>query len=128
MGAYDSRHTGRITITPPLTWAQIKNNTARGLQDLRLLTAEAVEETPSGRVTVITADTVAPITFSAYGGYDVQAELQSMIDAFPDHEFAGTITARPEDPDGDPWRYIIRDRKVIKQIPQTIWVDEEQQP
>jgi hypothetical protein len=127
MGAYDSHFTGRIDITPPLTWAQIKNNTANGLQDLQLVTTETIQDTPTGQIKVITGDAIIPLTTSAYSGYEIHVELQSMLDAFPGHEFTGTIGARPEDLHGDPWRYIIRDRTVIRQKPQTTWVDSDEQ-
>lgn len=127
MGAYDSYFTGRITIAPPLTWGQIINNTARVLKDLRLATTETVEDTPTGRITTITSNMIEPIARFAYNGHDIHAELQSLIDAFPDNEFTGTITADPEDPHGDPWRYIIRGRTVVRQEPQTTWVDSEYQ-
>lgn len=127
MGAYDSHFTGRITITPPLTWAQIKNNTANGLQDLKLITTETVTDTPTGQTKAITGDAIVPLTSSAYSGYNIHTELQSLLDAYPRNEFAGAIEARPEDPHGDPWRYIIRDRTVIRQEPRTTWVDSEYQ-
>jgi hypothetical protein len=127
MGAYDSHFTGRIAINPPLTWAQIKNHTANGLQDLKLITTETVTDTPTGQTKVITGDAIVPLTSSAYSGYEIHAELQSLIDAYPRNEFTGTIEARPEDPHGDPWRYIIRGRRVVQQHPQTTWVDSKEQ-
>jgi len=123
MGAYDSRHTGRITITPPLTWAQIKNNTSRGFQDLHLVTTETAEDTPTGRATVITAEDIVPLTASPYSGYGIRAELQSIIDEFPGHEFVGRIEAWPEDRYGMPWRFVIRDRTVVRQEASLDWHD-----
>lgn len=124
MGAYDSRHTGNIVITPPLTWAQIKNNTAQGLQDLRLFLNETVQDTPTGQSTIITSHAIVPAVSGSYSGYDIQTELQSIIDAFPANEFDGSIEARPEDPSGAPWRFIIRDRTVIRQVARYEWHDE----
>ena len=126
MGAYDSHHTGEITIAPPLTWAQIKNNKAHGFQDLKLITEETVTETETGRSTIVTGVAIVPAHTYSYNGRWIREELQSVIDAFPGHEFAGAITARPDDPDGLPWRYIIRDRTVIQQNAQYAWVDQEQ--
>jgi hypothetical protein len=128
MGAYDSHFTGRIDITPPLTWAQIKNSAANGLQDLKLIVGETTADTPTGQTKTITGDAITPLTSSPYAGIDIHGELQSLLDAFPHHEFTGTIAARPEDPHGDPWRYIIRNRTVIRQEPQTTWIDSKDQP
>jgi len=124
MGAYDSHHTGRIMIAPPLTWAEIRSATAGPLQDLHVGTTETVQDTPTGRLTAITGDAIVPLTSSPYSGYWIQAELQSIIDAFPAHDFAGSIEARPEDPSGMPWRFIIRDRIVVRQEARYDWHDE----
>jgi hypothetical protein len=127
MGAYDSHFTGRIDITPPLTWAQIKNSTADELRDLRLVTIEAAEDTPTGQIRVITGEAIVPSRTSPCGGHEIHSELQSVLDAFPDHEFTGAIEARPEDPHGTPWRYVIRGRTVVRQEPAITWVDSEVQ-
>lgn len=121
---YDSRHTGHVTITPPLTWAEIRNSTAGPLKDLRVEVTETVEDTPTGRITVATGDAIVPITGGSYSGYEIQAELQSIIDEFPGHDFAGSIEVRPEDPDGTPWRFIIRGRTVVRQVARYEWHDE----
>jgi hypothetical protein len=123
MGGYDSRHTGSITITPPLTWAQTKSEVLQNLRDLKLFTEETRTETETGITAVITAAAIVPAYSYPYNGYDIREELQSAINAFPDHQFAGTITAQPEDPDGMPWQYTIRDRTVIRQTARYEWVD-----
>ncbi|MFJ9771189.1 DUF6205 family protein [Kitasatospora sp. NPDC101157] len=128
MGAYDSYFTGHITIAPPLTWAQIRNSTAGPLNDLRIGTAETVDHTPTGKVTTVIGEAIVPLTeYGAYGGHHIHTELQAIIDGFPEHQFAGAIEARPQDPGGDPWRYIVRDRTVIRQVPKTTWIDSEEQ-
>lgn len=126
MGAYDSHHTGEITITPPLTWAQSKSDTLLNLRDLKLHTEEERTETDTGITAVFTGTAIAPAYSYSYNGHHIREELQAVINAFPDHQFAGTITAQPDDPDGLPWRYIIRDRTVIQQNAQHVWVDQEQ--
>jgi hypothetical protein len=128
VGAYDSHFTGHIDITPPLTWVQIRNTQAGPLNDLRIRTTETVADTPTGTVTTVTGEAIVPLTeYGAYGGYHIHTELQAIIDGFPKHQFAGAIEAHPQDPGGDPWRYIVRDRTVVRQVPQTTWIDSKEQ-
>jgi hypothetical protein len=120
--SYESHFTGHITITPPLTWAEIKRGP--GLQDVRLELDEKVTENESGQTRIITAVAVLPLTGGAFNGYDIAEELQALVDAHRAHEFTGEIAARPLDPGGEPWRWIIRDRRVVRQVPRLEWVDE----
>jgi hypothetical protein len=119
--SYDSHFTGRIDITPPLTWLQVSIHMPQGLKTLQLAATEAVV------TNIIAGDAVVPLSSRAYNGHGIHAELQSLIDAFPGKEFSGTIEAHPEDPDGTPWRYIIRDRTVVRQEPAITWVDSDVQ-
>jgi len=122
---YESHWTGEVRITPPLTWAEIKNGRqAPGFQDLRLRTIETVEDTDSGQIRIVTADAVVPVRADAYNGYSVDEELQAAVDAHPGREFAGAIEARPCDPDGMPWRYVVRERRVVRQEPRLVWPDD----
>lgn len=123
---YESHWTGQVHITPPLTWAEIKNDRSTGFQDLKLRLDEHTEDTPTGQVRTVTAAVIEPLTGGAYNGYDVEAELQSVIDAHPTHEFTGTIEARPLDPGGTPWRYVIQGRAVVRQEPRTVWPGDDE--
>jgi hypothetical protein len=122
---YESHWAGQVHITPPLTWAEIKNDRSKGFQDLKLRLDEHTEDTPTGQVRTVTAAVIEPLTGSAYNGYAIEAELQSVIDAHPGHEFAGAIEAKPLDPGGTPWRYVIQGRTVARQEPTTVWPGEE---
>ncbi len=126
MGAYDSHFTGQITITPPLTWAEIRSPRQPGLQDVRLLLDETVADTDTGRSTVITATAIAPLEIHYYNGYAIEEEIQAVIDAHPSHEFTGMIEARPQDPDGTPWRYVVQGRRVVRQEPRLVWPDDSE--
>lgn len=123
---YESHWTGQVRIEPALTWAEIKNDRSRGFQDLKLLLDEHTEDTLTGQTRIITASVIEPLTGGAYNGYDVEAELQSVIDAHPSHEFTGTIEARPLDPGGTPWRYVVQGRMVVRQEPRTVWPGEDE--
>lgn len=84
MGA-DNAWSGRVTITPPLTWAECKLSPA--VEDVKLELHE--EDGFLGRV--ITAVAVVPAhtgnSWSAHTGGD----LQAVIDAHPGHELAGSL-------------------------------------
>lgn len=122
---YESHWTGQVRIEPPLTWAEIKTSTSPGLQDLKLLLDETVEDTPTGEIRTVTASVIEPLA-GAYNGYIVQPELQTVIDAHPSHEFVGAIEARPLDPGGTPWRYVVQGRTVVRQEPRTVWPGEDE--
>jgi hypothetical protein len=122
---YESHFTGRITITPPLSWAEIRATRTPGLQDVRLDLDEQITDTDDGQTRIVRATAVVPLTTGAYNGYDIAKELQALIDAHQAHEFTGEIAARPLDPGGEPWRWIIRDRRVIRQVPELAWRDED---
>lgn len=120
--SYESHWSGEIRITPPLTWAEIKRGP--GIQDVKLRLDEQVEDTDTGQVRTIAAVAVGPlVTGQAFSGYAVEEELQQVIDAHPLHVFSGVIVARPLDPDGTPWRYVVLDRIVVRQEPRIVWPD-----
>ena len=122
MSAYESHWSGEIRITPPLTWAEIKRGA--GLQDVTLRLDEQVEDTRTGQVCTVTAAAVEPLVIGqAFHGYAVEEELQQVIDAHPQHVFSGVIVARPLDPDGTPWRYVVKDRMVVRQEARLAWPD-----
>lgn len=124
MGAYDSHFTGRITITPPLPWAWVRD-VQRGLKDLRLVLEEEATDTATGRTTIITGVALAPLEIYHYNGSAIEEEIQATIDAHPGHEFTGMIEAQPEDPAGLPWRYVAQDRTVVRQEARLMWGDAE---
>lgn len=124
---YESHWTGEVRISPPLTWAEIKNSSqSPGFQDLKLRLDEQVEDTDAGQVRIITGvavETLADIR-GAYNGYTIEEELQAVVDAHPGHEFTGAIDARPLDPGGTPWRYVVQGRRVVRQELRLVWPDD----
>ena len=125
MSAYGAHFTGGVQISPPLTWSEVKNGKRQGLQDLRMILDERTEDTATGQTRIILATALAPLDLRCYGGYSIAEELQSCIDAYPSHEFEGCIVATPEDPGGEQWRWLVRDRKVVRQVPLAGWRDAE---
>jgi hypothetical protein len=122
---YESHWTGEVRIQPPLSWAEIRAVKSPGLHDVKLRLHEETEDTPTGQIRNVTAIAVQPATSGAFNGYSIQKELQALVDAHRSHEFTGSIEARPLDPGGTPWRYVIRDRRVVRQEPRIVWTDEE---
>lgn len=123
---YESYWSGEIRITPPLTWAEIRKTP--GAQDVTLRMDERTEDTPTGQIRTVTSAAITPVRGSAYNGYEIEEELQAVIDAHPGHHFSGAIVARPLDPDGGTFRYAVTpsamtDQKVVRQEPRIIWPD-----
>lgn len=81
----DNTWSGRVAITPPLSWQECK--VSPGVEDVKLDIHE--EDGPDGRI--LTAVAVVPArpenSWSAHTGQ----ELQFLIDSHPRHEFAGHL-------------------------------------
>lgn len=123
MGA-DNTWSGRVTITPPLTWAEVKGSPA--VADVRLDLHE--EDGPDGKI--VTAVAVVPTRSSNAWGQGTGDDLQAVIDAHPGHEFAGYLQV-DWDPGlgGDPaHRYVVRGRRVEKVTPVLVWPGGESEP
>lgn len=82
-----------------------------------------VEDTPTGQFRVITSAAITPAGGGAYSGFDVESEIQAIVDSNPRHRFGGEIVARPLDPGGVPWRYVIIGRHVRRQEARLVWPD-----
>jgi hypothetical protein len=119
--SYESHWSGEIRITPPLTWAEIKQTP--DVKDVKLQTDERTEDTPTGYVCAVTAVAIVPSVSWAFNGYEIAEEVQAIIDAHPSHQFSGAITARPTDPDGVTFRYVVLDRIAVEQHARLSWPD-----
>jgi Family of unknown function (DUF6205) len=121
---YKANFTGEIAITPPLTWARIRQPFGdRILQDLRIRQDEDVRDSDEGQVKVITGVAVEPT--SSYGsGYGMVDDLQALVDVHGSgHQFTGHIEATSEE--GDKWRLAVRDGQAVQVHPRIVWPDEE---
>ena len=97
---YKANFTGEIAITPPLTWAEIRQPFGdRILQDLRIRQYEDVQDSDEGQVRTIKGVAVEPA--STYGsGYGMVDDLQALVDTHGgSHQFAGHIEATGEEGD-----------------------------
>jgi hypothetical protein len=116
--------TGEITVTPPLTFAEIRAMPTTGpkLHDLGLRIHRTVTTTDSGEVTDITAPAITPPP--EFGGANILEDLQLLIDEFgSDHEFAGFIEMWTDPGYGPtpPKRFLIRDRQAVVVDAQIVW-------
>lgn len=121
----NSNFSGEVTITPPLTWNEIKATQLIKLigtdSEVRLDITEQKTDTPDGELTIKTCSRIIPTSASPYRGYYVQEALQAAIDQNPGHIFAGHIEAVLED-GSYMCRFLVRDGKVRKVEP--VWPDE----
>lgn len=84
MGA-DNHWSGRVTITPPLTWTECR--LSPGVEDVKLDIHE--EDGPDGKI--LTAVAVIPARTSDSWSAHTGQELQFLIESHPRHEFAGRL-------------------------------------
>lgn len=117
MGA-DNTWSGRVEITPPLTWQQLKTTIAT--EDVRIEQRE--EDGPLGRI--ITGVAVVPDRPSQWGPHTGQ-ELQSLIDQYPGHEFTGSLRVDWKPVYGEDQvlaeRWTVVERTVLQETAHLAW-------
>jgi len=123
-------YTGAITITPPLSWAEIRNGPR--LRDVRLRITETSADTDTGRTTTATADAVLPLEDGDCVGGDVAEDIQAIVDHYGrlGHEFAGHIQCDyptgmvgPDEPNRE--RYVVAGGRVQTVTPRLVWPGED---
>lgn len=124
---YENHFTGAITITPPLTWAEIRNGP--GVSDVSVRIVEETVDTDTGQNKVLTGDAIVPLPMGRYSGYSVTEDIQAIVDHYAPlgHHFAGYIEMQP-DPgfeDQRPSRYVVRGGCVKQIQAQLVWPDDE---
>jgi Family of unknown function (DUF6205) len=120
---YDNHFTGAITITPPLTRKQIREAAPENFKDIRFRIVERQIESDDGETVTVhtTADAVVPFD-TTYSGSRLEEEIQSIVDTFGDHEFAGFIEAQWDAGFGEPpSRFIVKDGRVMRIDAQYRW-------
>jgi hypothetical protein len=124
---YSNDFTGEITITPPLTWAEIQ--TSPPLRDTTLRLVEAITDTETGRT--ITTQAISVSVESGFSGFNAVKEIQALVDHHgATHTFAGHIDAQFEIglvKAGQPGceRYVVRDGRVETLTPRLVWPGED---
>lgn len=130
---YSNRFTGAITITPPLTRTQIRNSQIERMTDVKLRIVEQKTESDDCESFTVrpVADAIVPLDME-YSGHDLEEEIQFLVDAFSEHEFAGYIEAQWDPGFGElPSRFIVKDDRVMRIDAQYrwpgIWPDDQPQ-
>lgn len=127
----DSNHySGAITITPPLTWSQIKDcKDVPGAGDATLVVKETWIEDGDTRTVTSTASQIIATPLDGEARH-LTEYIQAVVDRFPDHKFGGHITIDWESGYGDPCpsRYVVRGRRVEEVKARLVWPDEERLP
>jgi hypothetical protein len=123
---YNNHFTGAITITPPLTWAEIQ--TSPPLQDTSLRLVETVTDTETGRT--IATQAISIVADTGFSGFHVVEEIQALVDHHgAAHTFAGHIEVQFEIglvEAGEPGceRYVVVDGRVETVTPRLVWPGE----
>ena len=122
---YDNHFTGAITITPPLTWAEIRNGP--GVSDARIRIVEETVDTETGQNKVLTGDAIVPLEMGTYSGHSVAEDIQTIVDHYgARHAFAGYIQVQwdPGFDDPIPQRYVVVNGHVETVTPELVWPGE----
>lgn len=138
---YDTRVTGAISIEPPLTWLELRDNpVARGKMpvavrdsrerrrgvrrdlDARVRVDEVEVETPDGPLIRREGVAIVAANEGAYGAYDLTSDVELIVQAFPGHGYRGYLECRSED---EMWRVIVRDGRAVEVRPGTAWPHEQ---
>jgi hypothetical protein len=122
--------TGRITITPPLPWKEIKDspylkaNTREqrryNYPDALLEVDERTVQTDEGELVRREAVAVIPDEGADASARTLIQDLQAIIDANPGHEFTGRFDCEGEE-NADIWRAVIRNRRVVRVSAMIVW-------
>lgn len=123
---YITRFTGELTITPPLTWAEIRDSpfSPDRFEDNRLDVKVRVEEseadTDDGLVIRRPGVALVPAYDDEMRGYDIVEHVQRFIDTYPQHTLSGRFDCEGEET-GDLWRLEVHDGRAVKVTPRIVW-------
>lgn len=127
---YNTCFSGEITITPPLTWREIKDSpwlperAKADYADVKFKLDEQTIETDDGQVIRRHAVALVPLTDEEYKGYDIVETVQKILDSYRDgHTFTGRFDCEGEQT-GDMWRLVVRDGRAVKVEPRIVWPDD----
>lgn len=115
----DNRWSGRIEITPPLSWQKLRLTIAT--EDVHIEQHE--DDGALGRV--ITGVAVVPARTSGSWSAHTGQELQSLIDQHPRHEFTGSLRVDWAPVYGDDAclaeRWTVVERTVVHETARLAW-------
>lgn len=113
---YENSYSGAITITPALTRTQIRNSQVERMRDVKLRIVEQQVESDGGETFTVrqTADAIVPLGKECSGN-DLEEEIQFLVDAFAEHQFAGFIEVQWDQGfKSPPSRFVVKDGRVVR--------------
>jgi hypothetical protein len=124
--SYSNRFSGAITITPPLTWAQIQG--APKTSDAELRVIEERTDTETGWTAVMVADAIVGPD-EPCSGYDVEKDIAALVNYVLNHCGKRTLAGHIQvgwDPgfNEPPSRYVVRDGRVVEVKAQYAWPED----
>ena len=128
MSAYESIVSGRFSIDPPLTWAQIKSsrfNVEAGTgksPDIRFEVFQEETETEEGLSIRIYCTGAVPYQQSRFGAYTLAEDAAELREAFPGHEIQGEMILCGDD-SGDIRRVVLDATGVREEKARLLWPD-----
>lgn len=130
--SYITRVTGGFTITPPLTWTEIKTSPFEPIGrraygaadiDLALRIDEETVDTDEGQLVRRSASALVMPHIDEYRARGLVEQVQQCLDIFPGHTFTGRLECEGEE-NTDLWRVIVRDGRAVRIEPRIVWPDE----
>lgn len=127
---YVTHVTGEFSISPPLTWTEIKDTayapgaTVVELPDLELRIDEVSAETGEGTLIRRSAAALVMRKIDEYRERNLVEQVQDAVDSFPGHRWSGRLDCEGEE-NTDMWRVVIRDGKAQRVEPRIVWPDED---
>jgi Family of unknown function (DUF6205) len=124
---YLSSVTGEVTITPPLSAAEVRESPFRPdveeRKDIVLRVQEDIVKTNEGTLTRITGTAIVPAWDESYKAYSLEEHLAELIRLHGHgHAFDGVLVVDGSD-QGDVWRLVVDDHQVTKETARLSWPD-----
>ncbi|MYZ37917.1 MULTISPECIES: DUF6205 family protein [unclassified Streptomyces] len=127
--SYYTAVSGEILIEPPLRGATLKASPFYdpwiGGEAQRCIRLDAGEEPADGAAPETATELVARRVISAdverLDAFDMEDELQELLDAFPGHTFTGRLQCMGDNHWSDMWGVVVRDGRAEKVTPTVVW-------
>ena len=129
---YITHFDGEFIITPPLTWAEVRDsrfspdNFERHRLDVKVRVGEQVTEDDNGVHIVRTGVALVPAYEDEMSGYNIVDHVQRFLSEHPGHGLVGRLDCAGEET-GDLWRLEIHDGRAVKVKPRIVWPDGSEQ-
>lgn len=125
---YITRFDGEFVISPPLTWAEVRDSRfnpdalEKSRLDVKVRVGESVVEDDEGVRITRTGVALMPAYADEMRGYNIVEHVQLFIAEHPGHQLVGRLDCAGQDT-GDLWRLEIHDGRAVKVKPRIVWPD-----